>query len=78
MEKVRILRPDAAVVFTRANLTWFLEGQEQHIQARPTSVARKNPAGEWKIAVSQNTLIAPDAVPTLAEAHPYKGNPTAT
>ena len=78
LEKVRLLRPDVAVVFVRANLTGYLHGQEQHIQARPTLVVEKGPTGEWKIAVFQNTLITPEAVPTLAdtlaEAHPYKGN----
>jgi uncharacterized protein (TIGR02246 family) len=66
VEKVRLLRRDVAVVFIRANLTWYLNGQEQHIQARPTLVAEKSPTGEWKIAVFQNTLITPEAVPTLA------------
>jgi uncharacterized protein (TIGR02246 family) len=78
VEKVRLLRPDVAAIFIRANLTLYLNGQEQHIQARPTLVAQKSPTGEWKIAVFQNTLITPDAVPTLADAlakaHPYKGN----
>jgi uncharacterized protein (TIGR02246 family) len=78
VEKVRFLRPDVAAVFIHANLTWYLNGKEQHIQARPTLVAEKNPAGEWKIAVFQNTMITPSAVPTLAdtvaEAHPYKGD----
>jgi hypothetical protein len=41
-------------------------------------VAEKTPAGEWKIAVFQNTMIATSAVPTLADtlaqAHPYKGD----
>ena len=78
VEKVRLLRPDVAVVFIRASLTWYLNGQEQHIQARPTLVAEKSPTGEWKIAVFQNTMITPDAVPTpadtLASAHPYKGD----
>ena len=46
VEKVRLLRPDVAVVFIRANLTWYLNGQEQHIQARPTLVAEKSPTGE--------------------------------
>ncbi len=82
IEKVRLLRPDVAVVFIRANLTWYLNGQEQHIEARPTLVAEKNPTGEWKIAVFQNTLITTEAAPTLAdrlaEAHPYKGNTPVT
>lgn len=78
VEKIRFLRPDVAVVFIRANLTWYLNGKEQHIQARPTLVAEKNPTGEWKIVVFQDTLITPEAVPTLADtlaqAHPIKGN----
>jgi uncharacterized protein (TIGR02246 family) len=78
VEKVRFVRPDVAVVFILANLTWYLDGREQHIQARPTLVAEKNPAGQWKIAVFQNTMITPAAVPTLADtlaqAHPYKGH----
>ncbi|MEN6602656.1 MAG: SgcJ/EcaC family oxidoreductase, partial [Bryobacteraceae bacterium] len=82
VEKVRLLGPDVAAVFIRTNLTWYLNGQEQNIQARPTLVAQKSPTGEWKIAVFQNTLITKDAVPTLADtlikAHPYKGNTPVT
>jgi uncharacterized protein (TIGR02246 family) len=77
VEKVRLLRADVAAVFVRAHLTWYLNGQEQQIEARPTLVAQRNPAGEWKIAVFQNTLITREAVPTLADtlakAHPHKG-----
>jgi uncharacterized protein (TIGR02246 family) len=67
VEKVRFVRPDVAIVFILGNLTWYLNGEEQHIQARPTVVAEKNPAGEWKIVALQNTLITPSAVPTLAD-----------
>jgi uncharacterized protein (TIGR02246 family) len=78
VETVRFVRPDVAVVFIRAQLKWYLNSQEQHIQARPTLVAEKTSTGEWKIAVFQNTLITQDAVPTLAdrlaEVHPHKGN----
>jgi uncharacterized protein (TIGR02246 family) len=77
VEKVRFVRPGVAVVFIRAHLKWYLNSQEQDIQARPTLVAEKTPTGEWKIAVFQNTLITREAVPTLADtlakAHPYKG-----
>ena len=80
VEKVRPIGPDAAVVFIRAHLTWYLNGKEQKIDARPTLLAQKIATGEWKIAVFQNTLITPEAVPTLANtlagAHPYKGNNT--
>ncbi|HEY4930167.1 MAG TPA: SgcJ/EcaC family oxidoreductase [Terriglobales bacterium] len=79
VEGVRFVRPDVAVVFIFANLTWYLNGAEQHIQARPTLVAERDPDGSWKIVVFQNTLVTTDAVPTLADtlaqAHPIKGNP---
>ena len=78
VEKVRSLGSDVAAVFIRASLTWYLNGQEQQIEARPTLVAQKSGAGEWKVAVFQNTLITSDAAPTiadgLAKAHPYKGD----
>jgi uncharacterized protein (TIGR02246 family) len=81
VEKVRLLRPDVAVVFVRASLTWYLNGQEQQIEARPTLVAQRAPTGEWKIVVFQNTLITLEAAPTLADmlaaAHPYKGDSAA-
>ena len=48
-EKVRLLRPDVAVVFIRANLTWYLNGKEQHIEARPTLVAEKIEAASGKL-----------------------------
>ncbi|MFZ1137479.1 MAG: SgcJ/EcaC family oxidoreductase [Candidatus Korobacteraceae bacterium] len=78
VEKVRFVRPDVAVVFVTANLTWYLNGAEQHIQARPTLVAQKK-GGEWEVVAFQNTLITPggptpDVVKKLTEAHPIKGD----
>jgi uncharacterized protein (TIGR02246 family) len=82
VEKVRFLQPHVAVVFIRANLRWYLNGKEQNIEARPTLVVEKNPAGEWKIAVFQNTMINTAAVPTLADtlaqAHPFRGDSPAS
>jgi uncharacterized protein (TIGR02246 family) len=79
VEGVRFVRPDVAIVFIFANLTWYLNGAEKHLQARPTLMAEKNQDGNWKIAMFQNTLVTTDAVPTLADtlaqAHPIKGNP---
>jgi uncharacterized protein (TIGR02246 family) len=79
VEGVRFVRPEVAIVFIFANLTWYLQGAEQHIQARPTLVAEKNQDGAWRIVMFQNTLVTTDAVPTLsdtlAQAHPIKGNP---
>ena len=72
------MRPDVAVVFILASLTWYLKGAEQHIQARPTFLAEKNQDGISKIVVFQNTLVTTDAVPTLsdtlAQAHPIKAD----
>ncbi len=78
VENVRFVRPDVAVVFIFANLAWYLNGAEQHLQARPTLVADRKPNGRWQIAAFQNTLVTSTAVPTLADtlaqAHPYKGD----
>jgi len=78
IESVRFVRPDVAVVFLLANLRWYLNAEEQHIQARPTLVAEKGADGQWKIVVFQNTLVTNAAVPTqadtLAKAHPIKAD----
>ncbi len=79
VESVRFVRPDVALVFIVASLAWYLNGAEQHIQARPTLVAQKNDSGQWEIVAFQNTLItpagpAPDTIKKLTEAHPYKGD----
>jgi uncharacterized protein (TIGR02246 family) len=78
VEGVRFVRPDVAIMFIYANLTWNLNGAERHIQARPTLVAQRGPSGAWKIAAFQNTLVTTDAVSTLsdtlAQAHPIKGD----
>ena len=78
VEKVRFVGPDVAVVFVTANLTWYLNGAEQYIQARPTLVAQKKD-GKWEVVAFQNTLITPggptpDVVKKLTEAHPIKGD----
>ncbi len=79
VEKVRFVNDDVALVFVFAELTWYLKGAEQHIQARPTLLAQKNDSGQWQIVAFQNTLItpggpAPDVVKKLTEAHPIKGD----
>jgi uncharacterized protein (TIGR02246 family) len=79
VEKVRFVRADVAIVFTRANLKWYLGGAEQEGQARPTLVAQKRDDGRWEIVAFQNTLITPagptpDAVKRLTDAHPIKGD----
>jgi uncharacterized protein (TIGR02246 family) len=79
VEKVRFVRPDVAIVFIRTSLKWYLNGEEQMVQARPTLMAQKRDDGEWEIAAFQNTLITPggptpDVVKKLTDAHPYKGD----
>jgi uncharacterized protein (TIGR02246 family) len=78
VEGVRFVRPDVAIVFIHGNLLWYLNGAEQHIEARPTLVAEKTSDGHWRIVAFQNTLVTKDAVPTLnetlAKAHPFKGD----
>jgi len=78
VERVRFVRPDVVIVFVHGNLLWYLNGAEQHIEARPTLVAEKLGDGRWQIVAFQNTLVTKDAVPTLndtlAKAHPYQGD----
>ncbi|HEY4901279.1 MAG TPA: SgcJ/EcaC family oxidoreductase [Terriglobales bacterium] len=79
VEKVRFVRPDVAIVFLRTNLKWYLGGEEQEGQSRPTLVAQKKANGEWEIVAFQNTLITPggptpDVVKKLTDAHPIKGD----
>jgi hypothetical protein len=72
-------RPDVPVVFIHPNLKWYLNGAEQHIDARPTLVVHKKDGGQWEIVALQNTLITPgaptpDVVKKLTDVHPYKGD----
>ena len=67
-----IYKGSVAAVFIRANLTWYLNGQERRWWQKGTQPA------SGRLPFFQNTLITPEAVPTLADtlakAHPYKGN----
>jgi len=90
VQKVRFVRPDVAIVFVFAELTFYMEGQEQHIQARPTLTAAKQSDGTWKVVSFQNTLVTPEGGPprdnrqaegihaALADRHPIKGTPKTT
>jgi hypothetical protein len=78
-----------AIVFVFAELMFYMDGREKHIQARPTLIAAKNPDGSWKIVAFQNTLVTPEGGPArdnqlaegvhaaLADRHPIKGTPKA-
>ena len=68
-------RPDVPVVFIHPHLKWYLNGTEQHIEARPTLVVHKKDGGQWEIVALQNTLITPgartlDVVMKLTDVHP--------
>src|SRR5215469_8232246 len=78
VEGTRFVRPDVAIVFVRAHLTWYLNGNEQNIDARPTLIAHKKDNGQWEIVAFQNTLITPggptpEVVKKLTDVHPIKG-----
>ena len=89
VQKVRFVRPDVAIVFVFAELMFYMDGQEKHIQARPTLIAAKNQDGYWMIVAFQNTLVTPEGGPArdnrqadgihaaLADRHPIKGTPKA-
>jgi uncharacterized protein (TIGR02246 family) len=89
VQKIRFVRPDVAIVFVFAELMFYMDGQEKHIQARPTLIAAKNHDGSWKIVAFQNTLVTPEGGPArdnrqaegvhaaLADLHPIKGTPKA-
>ena len=90
VEKIRFVRPDVAIVFVITELTFYMDGQEKHVQARPTLIAAKESDGSWKIVAFQNTLVTPEGGPPrdsrlaegvhaeLADRHPIKGTPKAT
>jgi uncharacterized protein (TIGR02246 family) len=90
VQKIRFLRPDVAIVFVFAELMFYMDGKEQHIQARPTLIAAKESDGSWKIVTFQNTLVTPEGGPSrdnrqaegihaaLADRHPIKGTPKAS
>jgi uncharacterized protein (TIGR02246 family) len=65
LRSIRFVRPDVAVVFTRAHLN-FIEGNEtREMETRPTLVAVKEEA-KWQIVAFQNTKIS--EVPIAAQA----------
>ncbi len=57
VERLRALGPDVAIVFCRADLTFFKGGESGEVHARPTMVLAKED-GEWRIVDFQNTAIA--------------------
>ena len=57
VEKIKLLRPDVALVFLRQHLQFFEDGAPRELQARPTIVAQMAD-DKWRIAVLQNTRIS--------------------
>ena len=75
VEKIRPAGADVAVVFVVGELTFFDNGVERHIKARPTMTVQRAGAG-WEIAVFQNTLVA-EAITAedkdrIVVQHPFK------
>jgi len=65
LRSIRFVRPDVAIVFSRAQVN-FHEGTEaREIETRPTLIVARQGA-EWKIVAFQNTKIS--AVPVAAQA----------
>lgn len=57
IEKIRPVGLDVAVVFVLGEMTFFDNGVERHIKARPTMTVQRMKEG-WQIVAFQNTLIA--------------------
>ena len=65
LRSIRFVRPDVAIVFTRAHLS-FREGKElREMETRPTLIVVKEEA-KWQIVAFQNTKIS--EVPAAAQA----------
>jgi uncharacterized protein (TIGR02246 family) len=65
LRSIRFLRPDVAVVFSRAHVK-FKQGTEgREIETRPTLIVVKE-NGKWQIVAFQNTKIS--EVPPAAQA----------
>ena len=56
VERIRLLRPDVAVVSLRQYLQFREGGGASELEARPTIIAEKRD-GKWQIAHMQNTRI---------------------
>ena len=65
LRSIRFLRPDVAVVFSRAQVK-FKEGNEtREIETRPTLIVVKE-RSTWQVAAFQNTKVS--EVPAAAQA----------
>jgi len=57
VEKIRLVRPDVAVIFLRQHLQFAEDGVASELDGRPTIVAEKVD-GQWRIVALQNTRIS--------------------
>ena len=70
LRSIRFLRPDVAVVFSEACLTFPSAPERDRVETRPTMVVVKD-HGRWRIAAFQNTRISPmPAAPSGAAVSP--------
>ena len=65
LRSVRFVRPDVAIVFSRAHLTFYEGNEAREVDSRPTFTMVKE-QGKWQIAVFQKTRIS--EVPAVTEA----------
>jgi uncharacterized protein (TIGR02246 family) len=56
IERIRMVRPDVAIVFVLSTVTMDGGGEQKVIQARPTMVMEKT-GNLWQIVTLQNTLV---------------------
>jgi len=57
LRSIRFLRPDVAVVFSRAHLKFKKGNEGREIETRPTLIVVKE-NGKWQIVAFQNTKIS--------------------
>ena len=65
VRSIRFVRPDVAIVFTRAHLTFHDGSESREIETRPTMIMSRQQA-RWQIVAFQNTKIS--EMPTAAQA----------
>lgn len=65
VQSIRFLRPDVAVVFTRARVKFQENNQPRELETRPTMVV-VNERDQWQIVAFQNTRIS--EMPSAAQA----------
>jgi uncharacterized protein (TIGR02246 family) len=58
VEKIRLVRPDVAIVFLRQHLQFAEDGVAHELDGRPTLVAERAEDNEWRIVMLQNTRIS--------------------